>query len=495
MIWTREQAKALTDRALSFSKAEDTTVTLTGGDRANLRFARNTATTSGASSGYSLAITASSGKRSGTVTTAEFDDAALQRALRNAEEIARLSPENPEAMPPVAPQTYTPVAAFFDDAAGATPEWRASSVQTAIELSKKRDVVSAGFVETQASIQAIANSKGLFAYDRFTTADYNLTARTPDGTGSGWASRSFNELKKLDPAALAATAIDKAAQSRGPVGIEPGKYTVVLEPAAVADLLAFMLFAADARQADEGRSFFSKKGGGNRVGEQIVGEKVHILSDPAHPLAPTVSFDNEGLPLLRHVWVDKGVLQDLFYSRYWAEKSKKEPTAGPSNFIMEGGTASRDDLIAGTERGVLVTRFWYIRPLDPQTILVTGLTRDGLFMIEKGKVTRPLKNMRWNETPIVAFNNIEAMSAPERVVSGEGVGGAGLSVICPRQEFGSLRSRALQRLFEGCPGCPRCPGCPGCPRCPGARGARTLALRHLGTLGLGAPRHLGTPAP
>jgi predicted Zn-dependent protease len=431
MIWTREQAKALTDRALSFSKAEDTTVTLTGGDRANLRFARNTATTSGASSGYSLAITASSGKRSGTVTTAEFDDAALQRALRNAEEIARLSPENPEAMPPVAPQTYTPVAAFFDDAAGATPEWRASSVQTAIELSKKRDVVSAGFVETQASIQAIANSKGLFAYDRFTTADYNLTARTPDGTGSGWASRSFNELKKLDPAALAATAIDKAAQSRGPVGIEPGKYTVVLEPAAVADLLAFMLFAADARQADEGRSFFSKKGGGNRVGEQIVGEKVHILSDPAHPLAPTVSFDNEGLPLLRHVWVDKGVLQDLFYSRYWAEKSKKEPTAGPSNFIMEGGTASRDDLIAGTERGVLVTRFWYIRPLDPQTILVTGLTRDGLFMIEKGKVTRPLKNMRWNETPIVAFNNIEAMSAPERVVSGEGVGGAGLSVICP----------------------------------------------------------------
>jgi predicted Zn-dependent protease len=431
MIWTREQAKALTDRALSFSKAEDTTVTLTGGDRANLRFARNTATTSGASSGYSLAITASSGKRSGTVTTAEFDDAALQRALRNAEEIARLSPENPEAMPPVAPQTYTPVAAFFDDAAGATPEWRASSVQTAIELSKKRDVVSAGFVETQASIQAIANSKGLFAYDRFTTADYNLTARTPDGTGSGWASRSFNELKKLDPAALAATAIDKAAQSRGPVGIEPGKYTVVLEPAAVADLLAFMLFAADARQADEGRSFFSKKGGGNRVGEQIVGEKVHILSDPAHPLAPTVSFDNEGLPLSRHVWVDKGVLQDLFYSRYWAEKSKKEPTAGPSNFIMEGGTASRDDLIAGTERGVLVTRFWYIRPLDPQTILVTGLTRDGLFMIEKGKVTRPLKNMRWNETPIVAFNNIEAMSAPERVVSGEGVGGAGLSVICP----------------------------------------------------------------
>ena len=125
------------------------------------------------------------------------------------------------------------------------------------------------------------------------------------------------------------------------------------------------------------------------------------------------------------------MLKDLFYSRYWAEKMGKEPTAGPLNFVMEGGTATRDDLIAGTERGVLVTRFWYIRPLDPQTILVTGLTRDGLFLIEKGKVTRPVKNMRWNETPIVAFNNIDAMTAPERVVSGEGIGGAGLSVVCP----------------------------------------------------------------
>jgi predicted Zn-dependent protease len=431
MIWTREQAKALTDRALSFSKAETATVTLNGGDRANLRFARNTATTSGASSGYSLAITTGFGKRSGTATTAEFDDAALERAIRSAEEIAKLSPENPEAMAPLPPQTYTPVAAFFDDAANATPEWRASSVATAIDLSKKRDVVSAGFVETQASIQAIANSKGLFAFDRYTAADYNLTARTPDGTGSGWASRSFNELKKLDPASLAATAIDKAAQSKSPVGIEPGKYTVVLEPAAMADLLVFLLFSADARQSDEGRSFFSKKGGGNRLGEPILGEKVRVLSDPAHPLAPTVSFDGEGLPLSRHVWVDQGVLKDLFYSRYWAEKTGKEPTAGPSNLIMEGGTATRDDLIAGTERGVLVTRFWYIRPLDPQTILVTGLTRDGLFLIENGKVTRALKNMRWNESPIVAFNNIDAMTAPERVVSGEGIGGAGLALVCP----------------------------------------------------------------
>ena len=238
-------------------------------------------------------------------------------------------------------------------------------------------------------------------------------------------------LRLLQPAALAETAIDKAAQAKNPSAIEPGKYTVILEPAAIADLLAFMIFSADARQADEGRSFYSKKGGGNRVGEQVVGEKVNIYSDPAHPLAPSISFDNEGLPIARNVWVEKGVMKDLFCSRFWAEKMNKKPTAGPANLIMDGGTATMNDLISGTERGVLVTRFWYIRPLDPQTILVTGLTRDGLYLIEKGKVTRPVKNMRWNESPIVAFNNIEAMTPPERVVSGEGFGGSGLALVCP----------------------------------------------------------------
>ena len=185
MIWTKEQAKALTDRALSLSKAEQTFLAVNGSERANVRFARNTATTAGATAGVSLAITASFGKRSGTVTTAQFDDASLTRALRNAEEIARVSPENPEAMPVLGPQTYSPVNAYFDDVVSTTPEWRASSVATAIALSKKREVISAGFVETQIAMQAVASSNGLFAYDRFTAADYNLTSRTPDGSGSG----------------------------------------------------------------------------------------------------------------------------------------------------------------------------------------------------------------------------------------------------------------------------------------------------------------------
>ncbi len=439
MIWTREQTRALTDRVLSLSKAEETFVAVSGSERASVRFARNTATTSGATTAVSLAITASVGKRSGSVTTAQFDDASLQRALKSAEEIARVSPENPEAMPVLGPQTYAPVTAYFDDVVSATPEWRASSVATAIALSKAKDVVSAGFVETQAAMQAVASSKGLFAYDRFTAADYNLTSRTRDGSGSGWASKSFNELRLLQPGALAEAAIGKAAMASNPVAIEPGAYTVVLEPAAVADMLAFMLFSANARQADEGRSYFAKKGGGNRVGEQILGDTVRIYSDPGHPLAPSISFDNEGLPITKQTWIEKGVLKDLFYSRFWAQKMGKTPTAGPANVIMDGGTSTMADLIAGTERGLLVTRFWYVRPLDPQSLLLTGLTRDGLFLIEKGKVTRPVKNMRWNESPIVALNNVDAMSAPERVVSGEGIGGSGLALVCPAARIREFR--------------------------------------------------------
>jgi predicted Zn-dependent protease len=431
MIWTREQAKALTDRALSFSKAEETQVSLTGGDRANVRFALNSVSTAGASSGYSLAISAKFGQKVGTVTASEFSDASLQRAMRNAEEIAKLSPDNPEAMPLLGAQTYASVTTYFEDAASASPEWRAGAVRSALDISKEKKVVTAGYVETSAQIQAVATSKGQFAYGRYTAADYNLTSRTQDGTGSGWASKSFNQLAQLNPKALAASAIDKAVRSEKPTAIEPGKYTVVLEPAAMADLIVNLVFAADARQSDEGRSFFSKKGGGTRIGEQIVGDKVRLYSDPSHPLAPALPFDGQGLPVKPIDWIDKGVLKNLSYSRYWAQKQGKEPTPGPGNLIMDGGTASMEDLIKGVERGVLVTRFWYIRQLDPQTLLVTGLTRDGLFLIEKGKVTRPVKNMRWNESPVFALNNLDAMTPPERTVSGEGVGGAGFSIVCP----------------------------------------------------------------
>jgi predicted Zn-dependent protease len=433
MIWTSQQARELTDRVLARSKADEMVVTVDGDEQANVRFARNTATTSGASSNTIATITASFGKRSGIVTLGQFDEASIERAVRKAEEMARLSRENPEAMPVLGSQTIAPGRAWFDDVAGATPEWRASSVRTAIELSKKRGLIAAGFVETQAGMQAIASSKGLFVYDRYTSAGYSLTARTEDGTGSGWASAAVNELRQLDAAKLATVAIEKAAQSRSPVAIEPGKYTVVLEPAAVSDLLGSLIFAADARQTDEGRSCYSKKGGGNRVGELIVDEKMQIYSDPDHSLAPTMKFASfgppaeRGLPLGKNVWVERGVLKGLMYTRFWAQKMAKAPNPFPANLIMDGGTATMEDLIAGTERGLLVTRFWYVRMLDPQALMLTGLTRDGLFLIEKGRVTRPVRNLRWNESPIVAFNNLDAMTPARRA----GGGASQFSLVCP----------------------------------------------------------------
>ncbi len=296
MIWTREQAKALTDRALSFSKAEETTVILNGGDRANVRFARNTATTSGATSGYSLAITASFGKKSGTVTTAEFDDASLQRAMRNAEEIARLSPENPEAMPSLGAADLRAGQGVLrrrgERDAGVARVVRADRDRVEQEEGRR---VGRLRRDLRPQIQAVANSKGLFAL-----RPVHRGRLQPHGAhagrhrvGLGVEARSTSCGSSI-PRRSPRPRSTRPRMSKSPVAIEPGKYTVVLEPAAVADLLAFMVFSADARQADEGRSFFSKKGGGNRIGEQIVGEKVRIYSDPAHPLAPAVRVRRRG---------------------------------------------------------------------------------------------------------------------------------------------------------------------------------------------------------
>jgi len=428
---TEAQARAILDRVMKLSKAEHCEASIFGGTSGNIRFARNTVTTAGQRENFSLNVQSSFGKRSGSGTANQFDDASIERAVRRSEELARLAPENPEWMPPLGPQQYTPTPAFVEATANVTPEYRAELARVSIAAAKEKNCTAAGFLEDRANWSARLNSAGLFGYHRSTGITYTVSARTADGTGSGWGGQDANDVAKMDGGAAARMAVEKAAASRDARAIEPGKYTVVLEPSALADLLAFMLFSADARQADEGRSFYSKKGGGNKIGEQVLTEGVRIYSDPKHPLAPTIAFDGEGTPIKQNTWIEKGVLKDLFYSRFWAEKMGRAPTAGPGNLIMDGGNASLADLIAGTERGVLVTRFWYIRPLDPQSLLFTGLTRDGLFLIEKGRITRPVKNMRWNESPIVAFNNIEAMTPPERVVSGEGLGSGGLALVCP----------------------------------------------------------------
>jgi predicted Zn-dependent protease len=261
----------------------------------------------------------------------------------------------------------------------------------------------------------MGNSKGMFGYNKSTSVDFSVTVRTEDGTGSGYAIRDFNDVSLLNSKDVTGIAMQKAQASVNAQAIEPGKYTVILEPTAAGDLLGLLTRSLDARSADEGRSFLSKKGGGTRVGEKFFDERVNIFSDPDHPQIPGAPWDNEGFPQKPVSWIENGMVKNMFYSRYWAEKQGVQPTGRPSGVIMEGGDQSLADLIKSTERGILVTRFWYIRGVDPQTLLFTGLTRDGTFYIENGQIKFPVKNFRFNESPIIMLNNIEALGRQQRV--------------------------------------------------------------------------------
>jgi predicted Zn-dependent protease len=256
------------------------------------------------------------------------------------------------------------------------------------------------------------------------------TVLTPDGAGSGWAGGASHAFASLDPAALGARAVDKAKRTVGAVAIEPGRYTVVLEPTAVGNLLQLLIGAMNARNADEGRSFFSKPGGGNKLGDKVVDERVTIGSDPFDPESYGTPFTGEGLPTRRVAWIENGVVQNLNYDRYWATRQGKEPTGSAGGLKMPGGNETIESLVAACERGVLVTRFWYIRGVDPRSILYTGLTRDGTFLIEKGRIVRAIKNFRFNESPVVMLNNILAMGRPVRVSASES-GNAGAPVVVP----------------------------------------------------------------
>ncbi|MFO7721415.1 MAG: TldD/PmbA family protein [Gillisia sp.] len=413
-IYTKEEARRIMEKALSFSKADTCEISLGGSDSGNIRYARNTVSTAGFRSNQNLAVTSSFGKQSGSATIDEFDDASLEKVVKRAEELAKLSPENPEFMAPLGPQTYDESKSFIESTANIIPEFRAKVAASSINPASEKDVTAAGFLNDSSGFRALLNSNGLFAYNKSTDVDFTVTMRTNDGTGSGWVSRDFNDVSKFDADEAAKVAIDKAVMSREARAIEPGKYTVILEPAASVDLLRNMSRAFNARTADEGRSFMSKDGG-NKLGQKIVDERVNIWSDPLNSEVPTSTWNGEGMPLKKTSWIENGVVKNLAYDRYWAKEKGTDPVPFPSNFIMAGGDASLADLIKSTKRGILVTRLWYIRSVDPQTLLYTGLTRDGTFYIENGEIRYPVKNFRFNESPIIMLNNLEELGQQVRI--------------------------------------------------------------------------------
>ena len=419
-ILTEAQAKAILDKVLAYSTADECSAQIGGGTSGNVRFARNDISTSGIVASVELGVQVAFGKRVGTATINQFDDASLERVVRRAEDLAKLAPENPEFMPAVGQQTFRPTETWSDSTAALTPEARAKIAEASILPCRDKGLVAAGFLEDSAGFTAFANSKGNFGYQKATSADYTCTVRTEDGRGSGWVGSNVQDIDKFDAGKDVAVAMRKAAASVDAQALEPGKYTVILEPAAAAGLISFMMNFFDARSADEGRSFLSKQGGGNKIGEQIVDPRVNIYTDPWHPLVPALPWDGEGLPREKTAIIENGKVANLEYSRYWAQKQGKPEKAGWGNVIMDGGTKSTAELIAGTERGILLTRTWYIRMVDPQTVLLTGLTRDGTFYIENGQLKYPIKNFRFNESPVIMLNNIEELGKAVRVKADEG---------------------------------------------------------------------------
>jgi predicted Zn-dependent protease len=420
IILTESEAKALLQKVLSYSKADECEVNLSGEQRGNLRYARNEVSTSGTLTNQNIQVQSAFGKKVGVATIDEFSDESLEKVVRRAEELAKLAPENPEYVGLLGPQKYGSASkGFYESTAAASPETRADAVLKSLELTRNQKLTAAGFLEDQKGYSAMMNSKGLFAYYPSTSVNFSLTVRTEDGTGSGYVAKGYSDMSKLDTAAATRIAVQKSLGSVGAKALEPGKYTVILEATAAAVLLENIFFRMDARSADEGRSFLSKQGGKTKLGEKIMDERVNFYSDPSNADLPASPWAGDGQPQDKRYWIEKGTVKNMIYSRYWAQKNNVTPVPFPNNMIMDGGTASLEDMIKSTKQGILVTKLWYIRTVDPQTLLLTGLTRDGTFYIENGKIKHPIKNFRFNESPVIMLNNLETLGKPERVVSTE----------------------------------------------------------------------------
>ena len=418
-VLMREQAQELIARTLRFSKADACRVNVQNSREANVRFADNQMSTAGVSNTTTIRVQSVFGRRKASAVTNSRTDEGLQRVVEQSEALARLAPEDPEYMGELGPQRYVQVPAWYETTANLSADERAKAALGALAPARAaKDLTVAGFLVTSAGATAIGNSAGLFAYHRSTNASYTLTARTTDGTGSGWAGADANDWAAIDFEGVAKRAIDKARASRNPMALEPGRYTVVFEPDATSDLIPLMAGALQARAAEEGRSAFAKGGGATKVGEKIVDDRVTLLSDPADLLILAVPFDAEGMPLGRQRWIERGVLKQLAYTRFWANKQGKTPTGGVGALRLDGGTQSLEEIIAGTPRGVLVTHCWYIRAVDQRTLVYTGLTRDGTFLIENGQIARSIKNFRFNDSPLFMLNNLEAIGRPVRTAGG-----------------------------------------------------------------------------
>lgn len=419
-MYSREQVKVITDKIFNMSGADATEVNFSSSERSGTRFANSSISANLVQYDQQLTVTAYFGTKVGSANTRDFTDAALKRAVAEAEDAAREATERPNVPDMLGPQTYIEVDSALPSAINFDPAARARMVRTSIDISKKMGTVGSGYIPKTHQTSCEANSKGLFACEEVAEASFILTCRMPDGSGSGWAGTTgIKDISMIDPVEITEVASQKALDSRNAKALEPGRYTVILEPRANARFLSLVT------------GVFGGGGGafmeGKKPGDKIFSDLFTLKSDIGNKVLRQTTMLNDNTPAEPVTWLDKGVLRNLS-----GGPNSTSPKANVNMSLhMEGSDLSTADMIKQTKRGLLVTFFWYIRGVDNATLLNTGMTRDGLFLIENGEITMPVQNFRWNMSPLVGYNNLSLVGKPVPMHMGESYDGGNTGLIPP----------------------------------------------------------------
>jgi predicted Zn-dependent protease len=448
-MYSRDEIKALTDKVLNMTKADGVEVSFEGGERSATRWANSSITVNLVQYDQQLTLTVRHGEKQGAASTREFDDESLKAMIDEAQDTAAKARDNPNLPPLVkGQQDYVKVDAVEQKTADFGPGERAAWVKQSVDICEKKGVLGAGYVPKAYQTTCLANSEGLFAYYQYAEAGFILTCRMPTGSGSGWSGiTGAKDLSQINVAELTDIAANKALKSQKPRAIEPGRYTTIIEPRPAARLLSTMMGAFNAGGGGGG---FGGGGGGGfnfggigrpfvnadgtpKIGQKLFSDTFTLKSDIGNAILRQTPVMNDGAAARPVTWVEKGVLKDLYYDAATARRQKVPPSAATPNMslVVEGSNQSIDDMVKTTRRGLLVTFFWYLRPVDTLTLLNTGMTRDGLFLIENGEIAGPVQNFRWNMSPLVAFANISAIGKSVPIHTGEAYDGPGTALVPP----------------------------------------------------------------
>ena len=418
-----QELQEIAERIVRLSKADETEVEINVTTDALTRFANNTIHQNVAEQSLHMSVRAVVDGRTARATTNKTDEESLRRVVAAATSLARVQPRDRDLLPMLGPQKPQKVQRFFAATAAATPQDRAAAVARVVKTAAEHGHTAAGIFSSGAMETALANSNGLFAYYEQTRAEFSITML--EETSSGWAKANAPDISEIDPERLAEKAAHNAAASRSPRELRPDHYVAILEPAAVLDLVGFLFYDFAQTAVLDQRSCLT-----GRMGKPLFGENITIWDDVYHPLQLGPPFDGEGYPRHKVLLVERGVPRNLVYARSTAAKMKTEPTGhgfalpneygeAPMNLVFEGGESSVDDMVRSTERGILVTRLWYIREVDPYEKILTGMTRDGTFLVEHGRIVCGIRNFRFNQSIIAMLASVDMLGPAARAAGEE----------------------------------------------------------------------------